>query len=150
MVLTVNDITAQKSTQRQLEKARLRAEEADRMKTLFLANTSHELRTPLNAIVGFSELLASDPTAEERQEYLRIIRTNNELLLQLVSDILDLSKIEAGGLEYEYSDIELNTIMEEQEHLCRLRQPADSPTTISFHRKYLRATSTPTATGCRR
>ena len=136
MVLTVNDITAQKNTQRQLEKARLRAEEADRMKTLFLANTSHELRTPLNAIVGFSELLASDPSAEERQEYLRIIRTNNELLLQLVSDILDLSKIEAGELEYEYSDVELNTIMEEQEHLCRLRQPPDSPTTISFHRKY--------------
>lgn len=136
MVLTVNDITAQKNTQRQLEKARLRAEEADRMKTLFLANTSHELRTPINAIVGFSELLASDPAPEEKQEYLRIIRTNNELLLQLVSDILDLSKIEAGELEYEYSDIELNTIMEEQEHLCRLRQPDDSPTTISFHRKY--------------
>lgn len=136
MVLTVNDITSQKNAQRQLEKARLRAEEADRMKTLFLANTSHELRTPLNAIVGFSELLANTPDSEERQEYLRIIRTNNELLLQLVSDILDLSKIEAGELEYEYSDIELNTIMEEQEHLCRLRQPDDSPMTITFHRKY--------------
>lgn len=71
------------------------------MKTFFLANTSHELRTPLNAIVGFSELLATDPTPEEKQEYLRIIRTNNELLLQLVSDILDLSKIEAGELEYD-------------------------------------------------
>ena len=136
MVLTVNDITNQKNTQRELEKARRRAEEADRMKTFFLANTSHELRTPLNAIVGFSELLATDPTPEEKQEYLRIIRTNNELLLQLVSDILDLSKIEAGELEYEYSDIELNTIMEEQEHLCRLRQSDDSPTTITFHRKY--------------
>lgn len=136
MVLTVNDITNQKNAQRQLEKARQRAEEADRMKTLFLANTSHELRTPLNAIVGFSELLATDPTPEEKQEYLRIIRTNNEVLLQLVNDILDLSKIEAGELEYEYSDIELNTIMEEQEHLCRLRQTDDSPTTITFHRKY--------------
>lgn len=136
MVLTVNDITNQKNAQRELEKARRRAEEADRMKTFFLANTSHELRTPLNAIVGFSELLATDPTPEEKQEYLRIIRTNNELLLQLVSDILDLSKIEAGELEYEYSDIELNTIMEEQEHLCRLRQSDDSPTTITFHRKY--------------
>lgn len=136
MVLTVNDITAQKNAQRQLEKARLRAEEADRMKTLFLANTSHELRTPLNAIVGFSELLASAPTPEEKEEYLRIIRINNDVLLQLVSDILDLAKIEAGELEYEYSDVELNAILEEQEHLCRLRQSGDSLTTITFHRKY--------------
>lgn len=101
VVLTVSDISAQKRTQRELEKARVRAEESDRMKSLFLANMSHELRTPLNAIIGFSELLMDDPAPTEKQEYMRIIRSNGEVLIQQLCDILDLSKIEAGTLGYE-------------------------------------------------
>ena len=114
VVLTVSDISAQKRTQRELEKARVRAEESDRMKSRFLANMSHELRTPLNAI----------------------IRSNGEVLMQQLSDILDLSKIEAGTLGYEYSDVELNAVMEELEGGFRMRQPENSPVRITFHRKY--------------
>lgn len=134
ILLTVYDISAQKRTQCELTEARLRAEESDRMKSLFLANTSHELRTPLNAIVGFSELLAADPTPEEKQAYVRIIRANNEMLLQLVNDILDLSKIEAGTLEYKMTDVELTAVMEELEGIFRMRQAADSTVRITFRR----------------
>ena len=136
VVLTVSDISAQKRTQRELEKARVRAEESDRMKSRFLANMSHELRTPLNAIIGFSELLMDDPAPTEKQEYMRIIRSNGEVLMQQLSDILDLSKIEAGTLGYEYTDVELNAVMEELEGGFRMRQPKNSPVRITFHRKY--------------
>lgn len=136
VVLTVSDISAQKRTQRELEKARVRAEESDRMKSLFLANMSHELRTPLNAIIGFSELLMDDPAPTEKQEYMRIIRSNGEVLIQQLCDILDLSKIEAGTLGYEYTDVELNAVMEELEGGFRMRQPENSPVRITFHRKY--------------
>lgn len=142
MVLTISDITAQKQTQRELTKARIRAEESDRMKSLFLANTSHELRTPLNAIVGFSDLLVTDLSPEEKQEYIQIIRSNSDVLMQLVNDILDLSKIEAGTLEYEYAETELNTVMEELEGGFRMRQPQDSPVRIAFHRLYPACTVT--------
>ena len=97
---------------------------------------SHELRTPLNAIIGFSELLMDDPAPTEKQEYMRIIRSNGEVLMQQLSDILDLSKIEAGTLGYEYSDVELNAVMEELEGGFRMRQPKNSPVRITFHRKY--------------
>ena len=93
----------------ELTSAKDRAEESNRLKSAFLANMSHEIRTPLNAIVGFSGILASTEEEEEKQEYVSIIENNNALLLQLISDILDLSKIEAGTLEFQYSDIELNT-----------------------------------------
>ena len=136
VVLTVSDISAQKRTQRELEKARVRAEESDRMKSRFLANMSHELRTPLNAIIGFSELLMDDPAPTEKQEYMRIIRSNGEVLMQQLCDILDLSKIEAGTLGYEYTDVELNAVMEELEGGFRMRQPENSPVRITFHRKY--------------
>lgn len=134
LVLTVHDISTQKRIRHELDEARMRAEESDRMKSQFLANTSHELRTPLNAIVGFSELLAAAPTPEERQEYVRIIRMNNELLLQLFNDILDLSKIEAGTLDFDYADVELDTVMEELEGIFRMKQPAESPVRIVFRR----------------
>ena len=136
VVLTVSDISAQKRTQRELEKARVRAEESDRMKSRFLANMSHELRTPLNAIIGFSELLMDDPAPTEKQEYMRIIRSNGEVLIQQLCDILDLSKIEAGTLGYEYTDVELNAVMEELQGGFRMRQPENSPVRITFHRKY--------------
>lgn len=134
MVLTVSDITAQKQARRELSEARLRAEESDRMKTQFLANTSHELRTPLNAIIGFSELLLTDPGPEEKEEYMRIIRSNSEVLMQLVNDILDLSKIESGTLDYEYADVELDAVMEELEGGFRLRLPADGRVELRFRR----------------
>lgn len=90
--------------QRQL---REQADESNRLKSTFLANMSHEIRTPLNAIVGFSGLIAEAETREEMQQYMEIIETNNELLLQLVNDILDLSKIEAGQLDFFYTDTDL-------------------------------------------
>ena len=136
LLLTVHDITSHVRIEQELTQARIRAEESDRMKSLFLANTSHELRTPLNAILGFSELLAGDPAPEEKADYVRIIRTNSELLLQLVRDILDLSKIEAGTLEYTYSDEELNTLCEELEGIYRMKQPAGSKVRIEFRRQY--------------
>lgn len=89
-----------KETEQRLIEAKERAEESDRLKSAFLANMSHEIRTPLNAIVGFSDLLAESDDREERFGYLKIVQENNELLLQLISDILDLSKIEAGTFKF--------------------------------------------------
>lgn len=88
-----------KETNRNLEFAREKAENADRMKSNFIANVSHEIRTPLNAIVGFTGLLA-DSSEEERTEYIQIINNNSDLLLNLVSDVLDLSRLEADNLRY--------------------------------------------------
>ena len=82
---------------------------------------SHEIRTPLNAIIGFSNILAAAEEEQEKQEYINIIESNNTLLLQLISDILDLSKIEAGTLEFCYSNVELNDIISEIESVTRYR-----------------------------
>ena len=99
-MLCINfDITELKETERMLIGAKEKAEEADRLKSAFLANMSHEIRTPLNAIVGFSSLLEEAEDAEEKHLYATIIDENNKLLLQLISDILDLSKIEAGTFD---------------------------------------------------
>ena len=99
-MLCINfDITELKETERMLIGAKEKAEEADRLKSDFLANMSHEIRTPLNAIVGFSSLLEEAEDAEEKHLYATIIEENNKLLLQLISDILDLSKIEAGTFD---------------------------------------------------
>ena len=94
------DITNLQNIEQELIKARIKAEQSDRLKSAFLANMSHEIRTPLNAIVGFSQLLPSAETTEEKKLYSGIINQNSDILLQLINDILDLSKIEAGTLEY--------------------------------------------------
>ncbi|NDW13221.1 sensor histidine kinase [Bacteroides sp. 214] len=104
-VITSLDITHQKNIEEQLREAKEKAENLDRLKSAFLANMSHEIRTPLNAIVGFSDLLAITDDMEERMEYNEIVQENNQLLLKLISDILDLSKIEAGTLDFEIERI---------------------------------------------
>ena len=119
-------ITNRKKMEQELTTAKELAEESNRLKSAFLANMSHEIRTPLNAIVGFSGILASTEEEEEKQEYVSIIENNNTLLLQLISDILDLSKIEAGTLELNYSNIELNELMRELERGFLLRVKTDA------------------------
>lgn len=90
------DVSQMHKINNELIQAKEKAEQSDKLKSAFLANMSHEIRTPLNAIVGFSELLASSDDLSEREDYIKIIQTNNELLLRLIGDILDLSKIESG------------------------------------------------------
>lgn len=119
-------ITNRKKMEQELTTAKDLAEESNRLKSAFLANMSHEIRTPLNAIVGFSGILASTEEEQEKQEYVSIIENNNTLLLQLISDILDLSKIEAGTLELNYSNVELNELMRELERGFLLRVKTDA------------------------
>ncbi len=106
---------------RELAVAKEKAEDSNRLKSAFLANMSHEIRTPLNAIVGFSSLLDTTEDPEEKREYVAIIEKNNDLLLQLIGDILDLSKIEAGTLEFVYSDFDLDELMRTEESTMRIR-----------------------------
>ena len=118
-------ITNRKHMEEELTSAKDRAEESNRLKSAFLANMSHEIRTPLNAIVGFSGILASTEEEHEKKEYINIIENNNALLLQLISDILDLSKIEAGTLDFHYSDIELNEMIRELESTLHVKMKSD-------------------------
>ena len=116
-------IDKQKEDEIELRKAKDKAEESDRLKSAFLANMSHEIRTPLNAIVGFSNLLTMAEDEEERNEYINIISSNNELLLQLINDILDVAKIEAGTLEFIDSEIDINALLSDIEQSSRLKAP---------------------------
>ncbi|NDV57898.1 HAMP domain-containing sensor histidine kinase [Bacteroides sp. 519] len=109
-VITSVDITHQKHIENELRLAKEKAENLDRLKSAFLANMSHEIRTPLNSIVGFSELLAITENPEERKEYNQIVQENNKLLLQLISDILDLSRIEADMLDYKIEPVNVNDL----------------------------------------
>ena len=97
----------------ELEDAKRKAEDADRMKSTFMANMSHEIRTPLNAIVGFSEILTMTDNPEERNSYLEIIKTNSDLLLQLINDILDLSRIESGKIGITRETVDINEVLSE-------------------------------------
>lgn len=121
MVLTVHDITQLKETEKQLTLAKEKAENADLSKSAFLANMSHEIRTPLNAITGFAEILASANTEEEKAQYQEIIKMNADLLLQLVNDILDMSKIEAGTLEFVYTKVDINLLLSDLRQLFQMR-----------------------------
>ena len=112
MLLTLYDITPLKETQKELILAKEKAEKAEKLKTAFLANMSHEIRTPLNAIVGFSDLLATTENQTEKNTYQQIIRNNGNILLQLINDILDLSKIEAGMMEFHPSKVKLNLLIQ--------------------------------------
>ena len=121
MVLTVHDITQLKETEKQLTLAKEKAENADLSKSAFLANMSHVIRTPLNAITGFAEVLASANTEEEKAQYQEIIKMNADLLLQLVNDILDMSKIEAGTLEFVYTKVDINLLLSDLRQLFQMR-----------------------------
>ena len=121
MVLTVHDITHLKQVERELKVAKEKAENADIAKSAFLANMSHEIRTPLNAITGFAEVMGSANTEEEKTQYQEIIKMNADLLMQLVNDILDMSKIEAGTLEFVYSTVDINLLLSELQRLFQMR-----------------------------
>ena len=115
------DITTRKHVELELIQAKEKAEESDRLKSAFLANMSHEIRTPLNAITGFAEVLASANTEEEKAQYQEIIKMNADLLLQLVNDILDMSKIEAGTLEFVYTKVDINLLLSDLRQLFQMR-----------------------------
>lgn len=107
VVIRVDDITDRERMIEELRQAKLLAEQSDKLKSAFLANMSHEIRTPLNAIVGFSDLLMNSDEQADKEEYMQIINTNNELLLKLINDILDLSKLESGSVELKYEEFDL-------------------------------------------
>lgn len=115
------DITDVKNAEMEIVQARIRAEESDKLKSAFLANMSHEIRTPLNAIVGFAKLIGEAETEEEKAQYAEIIDTNSELLLQLINDILDISKIEAGTLEFKFRPMNLNDLCRSEYEMLRGR-----------------------------
>lgn len=118
-------ITEQKELEQSLRNALNKAEESNRLKTAFLANMSHEIRTPLNAIIGFSNLLPTAESEEETNEYISIIESNNSLLLQLINDIIDMAKIEAGTLDFSKTTFSVNNLLDEVVHSAILRHNND-------------------------
>lgn len=130
------DITAEKKKEESLVSQRTRAEVSDRSKSAFLANMSHEIRTPLNAILGFSELLAMATSEEEKEQYLSILKSNNEMLLQLINDILDQAKIDAGVIDFTYTDVDMNSVLSDLEQLFKMRLGKDSKVKIVCEPSY--------------
>ena len=121
LLVMLNDITEQ----RQDQLALMKVQEADKMKNAFIANMSHEIRTPLNAIVGFAHLVTETTNASEQREYFSIINKNCDLLLKQINDILDLSKIESGRLNYNVSEVELRDICQEAYVVQSLKMTSD-------------------------
>ena len=119
------NIQERKNQELSLEEAKVKAEAADKMKSKYLADMSHEIRTPLNAITGFSELMAFADTDEERMSYYDVIKMNNQLLMQLINDILDISKIESGKMEFIYTTLRLSEIFAPQQQAFALRVAPD-------------------------
>ncbi len=115
VVMRIEDVTIKKQIAHELQRAKEEAEKSDHLKSSFLANMSHEIRTPLNAILGFSDLLCRTEDPAEKETYSEIIKNNSDLLLQLINDILDLSKIEANILEFVYSDVDINILLHDLE-----------------------------------
>lgn len=126
------DITRLKATEAMLIDAKEKAEESDRLKSAFLTNMSHEIRTPLNAIIGFSSLLPHVEDAEERNHYISLINHNNELLLNIINDVLDLSKIEAGHIELSPVWCNLSDLIDES---CTECQP-NVPEGVTLKKRY--------------
>ena len=117
------DITEIKKTEKALDAARIKAEEADRLKSAFLANMSHEIRTPLNAIVGFSKLISSTNNENEKNQYAEIIERNSDMLLNLFNDILDLSSLEAGSLKFNIQPVKiLDICLQLEQQYCHKTQ----------------------------
>ncbi len=106
------ELLERRNIQDELVRLKEKAEQSDRLKSAFLANMSHEIRTPLNAIIGFSNLVNETSDKEEREEYIKIINTNNDLLLRLINDIIDLSKIESGTMAFTFTDFDVNQIID--------------------------------------
>lgn len=126
ILLGVNfDIDKQKKTEEALREAKEKAESSDKLKSAFVANMSHEIRTPLNAIVGFANLLVTSEDKEDFESFKQIIEQNSNQLLQLIGDILDLSKIESGTLDFIWSNVNVNTMMHELEKIFQMRVVAD-------------------------
>ncbi|MEG2759939.1 MAG: ATP-binding protein [Mucinivorans sp.] len=122
------DITDMRHKEAELVEAKEKAEQSDKFKSTFLANMSHEIRTPLNAIIGFSELLIDEEIdADDRKEYLAILHRNNQLLLQLISDILDLSKIEANVMKLNCAPLNIKSLCSRVATSCAMRSDAKVP-----------------------
>lgn len=117
------NIQERKNQELSLEEAKMKAEAADKMKSKYLADMSHEIRTPLNAITGFSELMAFADTDEERMSYYDVIKMNNQLLMQLINDILDISKIEADAIKITYERLDVSELMDTIYASAKLRVP---------------------------
>ena len=130
-VITSVDIDHQKKIEEELRIAKEKAENLDRLKSAFLANMSHEIRTPLNSIVGFASLLAESEDKEEREEYLAIMQENSELLLQLISDILDLSKIEAGTLDFNMGYLNVKDLCEDIVRYYDIKEDKEVPVVLA-------------------
>lgn len=126
------NITERKAFEEELRRAKENAEASDKLKSVFISNMSHEIRTPLNAIVGFSDLLSETEDPKEKAEFISVIRRNNELLLQLINDILDLSKIEADMLEFTYTDVDINDLLKDLEMSCNFKAGASSKVKLVF------------------